>query len=604
MEVNPVYNSIGKFFHREPMYRIPKYQRSYAWEEPEIKDFLKDLENCFQKRKSGNPINHFFGGIVSVEKSVTGVVNQHEFELVDGQQRFATIVLLIASLIHKYEELEVSANSAGDTSNERIIQNRIEKLSERYIEYEQEINRQTEVIDVLILSHADKQFFKDILHQNNPGHTRESHLRIKYAYDEIVQKIDQLVTGATISDKLDDLEHIHLIVDTDFSLIHIVTKDHKEAYRLFQVLNDRGKSLTEGDLLRAKTLEILEGFTTQQDSIKTIWDDILKDPSKLTESYLRWIYASNKGMRAGRNTLFNDILDEFYPQHQNLPINNANADEILAKTRQLHAEIQIARRISQGLWPFSPTQRPVTQWDKSRLDLLIRELGLTVTLPILLSTYKLGERKFSKMVQVLERFLFRYKVIGNQHIEAAVSKFHDHAVNIRSDSANYNINTLISELQALQNARINDTLFKDNLENLNYKLGGGNKPIKYFLMTLEHYKRWFDDGASGEPTCRDKTRIYDFSSTTIEHVYPRNADVTLLDSTLEPHKNSLMNLTFMGPSDNVTGGNDNFITKKPIFESSSISLNKDIGNNTQWTQTELQLRNSKLKDMACKIFKI
>jgi hypothetical protein len=123
-------------------------------------------------------------------------------------------------------------------------------------------------------------------------------------------------------------------------------------------------------------------------------------------------------------------------------------------------------------------------------------------------------------------------------------------------------------------------------------------------MTLEHYKRWYDGGATGTPICNDKTRVYDFSSTTIEHVYPRNAHGTVINNTLEPFKNEIENLTFMGPTDNVAGGNDDFATKKPIFQASSVGLNTDIGNLSQWSISELVARKNLLKNMACKIFAI
>ncbi|WP_136073208.1 HNH endonuclease family protein, partial [Candidatus Ulvibacter alkanivorans] len=362
------------------------------------------------------------------------------------------------------------------------------------------------------------------------------------------------------------------------------------AYKLFQVLNDRGKSLTEGDLLRAKTLELLEGYPTQQDSTESQWDQILMEKSKSTENYLRWIYQSHKGVRAGRNTLFDDSLSYFYPQHSNTSISTQDADRILESTRKILDEIKVARKISTGSWPFSITRRPITEWDRNRLDILIRELGLTVSLPLLLASYHLGERKFSEITQILELFLFKYKVIANAHIEAAVSVFHSHCLSIRADVAAYDVNTLRADLNTLMNGKVTLTQFRAGLDGLSYKVGGGNKPLKYLLMTLEHYKRWYDLGANNTPECIDKTRVYDFTSTTIEHVYPRNASGSVLDSTLEPIKNHLENLTFMGPTDNETGSNDSFAIKKPIFQVSSISLNTDIGDLPQWTTTELATR--------------
>lgn len=605
MRVEPEHASVGSFFLNSPMFRVPKYQRSYAWEKSEIEDFLKDLEECFNNRVKNTPINHFFGGMVSVEKKVTGVVKQHEYELVDGQQRCATFVITIAALISSYYEILNLAKQNGDTANEKIISNRIEKLTIRFIEFEQEVNRNTEVVESLILSRADEQFFRDLVRRNSPSEVRESHSRLKTAFDTILSKLNSLKdTSKNITQQIDNLEHIQMVIDVDFSIIHIVTYSHQEAYKLFQVLNDRGKSLTEGDLLRAKTLELLESFSSQQTSTEGLWDNILKDKTKETENYLRWIYASFNGKRPGRNTLFDDYLEAYFPEYKNETIDTADANRILETTRKLLDEIKIARKISNGTWPFTPTRQPITGWDRNRLNLLINELGLTVSLPLLLASYHLGERKFSEITQILELFLFKYKVVSNAHIEAAISIFHSHCLSIRTDVTLYDINTLRSDLNSLMGSKITLDQFRAALDGFSYKVGGGNKPLKYLLMTLEHYKRWYEQGATGTPTCIDKTRIYDFSSTTIEHVYPRNASGSVLDSTLEPLKNSLENLTFMGPTDNVTGSNDSFTVKKDIFIASSVSLNVDIGNLAQWTTSELDVRKTLLKNMAIAIFKI
>lgn len=602
MRVEPEYAAVGTFFTNNPMFRVPKYQRSYAWESYEVDDYVKDLSICYDKRKSGSPINHFFGGMVSVEKSVVGVVRQHEYELVDGQQRISTFVLTVGALISVYKEILLESINSTDTVNEIIINKRIERLTKRFIEFEQEVNRETINVDALIMSEADKQFFKDIIRQNNPTSSRVSHDRIEFAYNKLREKISSTISASTtLIEKIDNLEIFEHIIDDDFSMIHIITYDKKEAYKLFQVLNDRGKSLTEGDLLRAKTLEILESHTARQDSAERLWDDILKDPPKVIDNYLRWIYASHKGTRAGSNTLFDDFLNQFYPQHFLQTINATNAQVILDTTLSLQKEIIVLRKISEGIWPFQ-SSNPITAWDRNRLSLLIRELGFTVTLPILLSSYYLGERKFSEIVQILEKFLFRYKTVSNQHIEAVVTIFHSQSVLIRSNTALYNISTLKNELRTLLSSRVNNVQFKNSLDGLSYKEGGGNKPLKYFLMTIEHYKRWYDGGATGIPICNDKTRVYDFSSTTIEHVYPRNAHGAVINTTLEPFKNEIENLTFMGPTDNVAGGNDDFATKKPIFSASSVGLNTDIGSLLQWTNAELSARKDLLKNMACSIF--
>ena len=54
----------------------------------------------------------------------------------------------------------------------------------------------------------------------------------------------------TVPKKLDVLETFERIIAEDCTVIHIVTDVESEAYGLFQVLNNRGTNLTEGDLLR------------------------------------------------------------------------------------------------------------------------------------------------------------------------------------------------------------------------------------------------------------------------------------------------------------------------------------------------------------------
>ena len=139
MHIEPTYTSVGSLFQYRPMFFIPKYQRAYAWDSESISDFIKDLKNCFDKRQSGSPINHFFGGVLSVKHYVSGAVNQHEYEIIDGQQRIATFILLVSRIIKNYEKLLSNAQDSDNLENISIIKRRIELLKPRFIVYKSRV---------------------------------------------------------------------------------------------------------------------------------------------------------------------------------------------------------------------------------------------------------------------------------------------------------------------------------------------------------------------------------------------------------------------------------------------------------------------------------
>lgn len=152
-------------------------------------------------------------------------------------------------------------------------------------------------------------------------------------------------------------------------------------------------------------------------------------------------------------------------------------------------------------------------------------------------------------------------------------------------------------------SKASDLTFRNNLETIEYKeSGGSNKPLKYYLMTVEYYYQWYQLGAKGNPSCQDKSRVSDFAGTSIEHIYPQRADNKFRDDTLEPLKNTLGNLTILDPAQNTIGGNDPFDKKKSLYQQSSVLLTRDLANNQVWTEQEIINQKNLLIDVALKVF--
>ncbi len=607
MAITPQHISIGRLFENHFTFQVPKYQRNYAWDETELSDFWDDIEKCFIARQNGSPKHHFFGGVVSIKQEISGSARQL-FDLIDGQQRMATFILFMSALISETKATAEEADNANDTANKDLAESRVDRLVKLYIKFEDEINRELIEVDRLELSLPDKQFFKDIVNDNSPAADRDSHKRVKYAYDLMQKKIHEILESqTTITDKLDCLDRFHQIVLQDCTIIHIVTDTKDEAYRLFQVLNDRGTCLTEGDLLKARTLELLDSDThaDKQDSVLNCWNKILADHPDDTEKFLRWYFASVKGKRPSKTDLFDDFLKAFFPQHTKevADITEADATSILNSVKLLEKEVLTMRKLIEGEWPYESTvQSPA--WNKERLRLLIVDLKHTHSMPFILAACKLDHQKFSQLVHLVERFFFRYKVICNAHIGPLTKIYLEEAQLIRANPSNYNVSSFANKVRTLQNSKARDNLFRSELpRELVYSKNKSNKVLKYFLMTAEHYYRWYLDGHNGNPTCMDPTRLFDYANTTIEHIYPQNASGTGVDAALEPVKHTLGNLSFLGPGDNNLVGNDDFATKQPTLEQSSVLMNNKIAEKTTWDLATVNARTTELIDLALNVFK-
>ena len=81
---------------------IPDYQRGYSWEQDQRKDLLKDIEYGM----SGG-YSHYTGTLVAVKKCT--IQDNDRFEIVDGQQRLTTLIILLSCIAHACKRMNIPA---------------------------------------------------------------------------------------------------------------------------------------------------------------------------------------------------------------------------------------------------------------------------------------------------------------------------------------------------------------------------------------------------------------------------------------------------------------------------------------------------------------
>ena len=100
--------SIAELFESR-LLRVPNYQRGYSWEEPQLRDFIEDLELLGGKQihYAGTVVLHKTGHEPQMDEDGRTHLT---LDVVDGQQRLTTIVILLCELRRELARIDAEQN--------------------------------------------------------------------------------------------------------------------------------------------------------------------------------------------------------------------------------------------------------------------------------------------------------------------------------------------------------------------------------------------------------------------------------------------------------------------------------------------------------------
>ena len=96
MQIQPVFSTVGQLLTGR-VFKIPQYQRAYAWSPKQRQDLFGDIEKVYASKANGA---HFLATMVGLRRDKITIVADDfvELEVVDGQQRLTTLVLLLKAI--------------------------------------------------------------------------------------------------------------------------------------------------------------------------------------------------------------------------------------------------------------------------------------------------------------------------------------------------------------------------------------------------------------------------------------------------------------------------------------------------------------------------
>ncbi|KTF08744.1 DUF262 domain-containing protein [Pseudoalteromonas sp. H103] len=594
MDVKPNYCSLETVFSENTLYIVPKFQRAYSWKPENVVQFTSDIESLYQNIASGNgEDSHFFGGIVCVKQKNENVLDDKTiYQLVDGQQRLSTTVLLVSRLINYLKSLKL------DDEQSSIREKRIQKYKNKYLEFKTEENGKDVVFSRIELSRRDKEFYERfIIRSEAIEPSLESHKLIKSAAQKVDKWLSDFFKELTVDEVLKKSDVLFRVLSTACRILMIKMSDVNDAYRLFQVINDRGRSLTAGDLLRAASLGAFDGVKGRCEQelihLENCWDRITNMDSAATNNKLIAYYTAKKGKACRKTALFEEFNKAFFQNPSFIRETIEDIDKDLAMYDKLH----------KGIWPY--TESKLTGFQKKKLENLTVSFKHTLSLPLILAASKLKEKKFYQIIFYLEKFFFLFKVSLDKRMSPVTKLYHSTIQQINKDPEKYQVQNFLNGLKNIIQEKVKKEEFENYLNGLEYEIDGDNRSIKYLLSNIEENWKWVL-GDNNNPIMMYKNAFSGLAESnfifSIEHIYPKSAKKGEIVDDLEGIKNNLGNLCLLYGQDNSLLKNDQFKDKKDFYSKSRLNSTLLLATSPKFEMPEYSQRAEDLISQLNKIF--
>src|SRR5262245_25066586 len=208
---------------------IPDFQRPYSWTaDDQVPELFRDLADAI----SPGADEYFLGSVVTSRARNTARV-----EVIDGQQRLATVSLLYAAL---RDIFYMRADERAQDIERKI-------LGERDI-----VTRRVQ--QRLTLNAEDNELFRRITLEKPDERTLEpaleSHRRLISAFEYLRSELSNLIVNLPADGWQDPLLRWYSFILESASVIEVRVSGEQRAFVIFETLNTRGLDLSTTDLLR------------------------------------------------------------------------------------------------------------------------------------------------------------------------------------------------------------------------------------------------------------------------------------------------------------------------------------------------------------------
>lgn len=296
--------NLNELFSGSKLYKIPDYQRGYSWQKRQLIDFWEDLQNIHNNRK------HYTGQLsIKQIDDETKVISEDKwkfengdaiFDVLDGQQRLTTIIILIQQIVDF-----AKSNSDVEEDGEIFINanTTVSDIEKKYL-FDKARNslKNTYYFDYYPENPSYKYFHREIYGDPNIGDYEESFYthNLMNAKNFFLKNLEVLYE----SYGNEGIANLYKKLTTSLQFIPYEIGKDFDVFVAFETMNNRGKPLSNLEILKNRLIYIStlfndsvlsqQGKVQLRQKINDAWKDIYQNLGKNKKSVL----SDNEFLRA------------------------------------------------------------------------------------------------------------------------------------------------------------------------------------------------------------------------------------------------------------------------------------------------------------------
>lgn len=543
-------STIGSILIGENQYRVPTFQRDFAWTSEEIETLWDDILSSMGSTSK----EYFIGAIVASRTD-----EPKKWDIVDGQQRLTALTMIFSAIASVWA-------SNGDKMRESLVMKKIIGDTDM---------RTLEPTPRLTLNANNDSFYQRCVIKRD--YKPEKHIKsipsnqlIYLAFEKVKSLLNNWL-DKDLANQNDKLFSLHDFIAGNIYSIFIETGDESDAYVTFETLNGRGVDLATSDLVKnllfSKAANNIESF-------KSNWTEItvIVGSNDLTQ-FIRYFWNAYYSVVREKD-LYKDIRATIKEPIQ--------AKYMLEKLRKVATYYEALANPNHTYWSeFDPDY-------KKHLDALAL-FKVSQYKPVLLaamSTMKSGD--IIRLLKIISVISFRYTIVSSLNTGNLDRAYSSTALAIsnKPEMRPKAVFELLSDIY------VDDSRFESDFKQKQFNR---EAIARYVLREINNL-----DAKEGELATEKAT---------VEHVLPKNPSGEwskyFVNYDIEEMTYLIGNLTLLDGAKNREIGSSNFeIKKTKAYNSSHLPLNMTFKGKLHWSAKDIEVRTEELAKKAIEIWSI